>query len=360
VNIVLVTSSVTSGGAEKMIVGMANYWSEANSVTIIYFDEGRSYFDVDERVKLRRIDAPGFVVGVFSTLDRILSLRREIRSLAPDVLISFLGKINVISWIATRGLGVPLILSERNNPYLQPLRLSWRFLRSITYRMADKLVVPTTGLRDSLPIQIRRRAEVIPNWVEVDLLAAPPIKPVIIATGRLVHQKGFDLLLRAFRQIADECPGWRLIIHGEGVLLGELIELRDHLQLTDKVTFPGVTQRPQEWLGEGSIFVLSSRYEGFGNVLLEAMAAGLAVVSFNCPWGPSEIIDDGVDGILVPEGDITSLAQAMLRLITSPALRSKLGAAAHRNAHRLARSNVMPRWNNLLKSLCRRSMSSIE
>jgi glycosyltransferase involved in cell wall biosynthesis len=174
---------------------------------------------------------------------------------------------------------------------------------------------------------------------------------VFIAVGRLVEQKGFDLLLKAFGKIADDCPDWSLVIRGEGDRRGEIERLRDALNLRDRVQLPGITEKPGQWVDEGEIFVLSSRYESFGNVLTEAMVAGLPIVAFDCPWGPGEILTPDVDSILVPPEDVDALADAMSRLVRDVELRKHLGQKAQQNVRRFERSQIMKHWDKLVGEL---------
>ena len=141
------------------------------------------------------------------------------------------------------------------------------------------------------------------------------------------------------------------MIWGDGELRGELEALRDRLGLADRVQLPGVTERPGQWVDDASLFVLSSRYESFGNVVTEAMAAGLPVLVTDCPWGPGEIVRHDVDGWLVPPEDVAALAKGLDLLMGDDALRARLAAAALRNVRRFGRERVMALWDELVEGL---------
>jgi glycosyltransferase involved in cell wall biosynthesis len=175
--------------------------------------------------------------------------------------------------------------------------------------------------------------------------------PVIVAAGRLVAQKGFDLLVDAFAPIAARHPEWEVRIYGGGqdkAALQRQIEARG---VADQVRLMGSTRELGAALVQGSLFVLSSRWEGFGLVIVEAMSRGLPVVSFDCPRGPADIITDGRDGLLVPEQDTAALGAAMERLIDDPAARKAMGAAALERARDYDGDAIAARWSALLDEL---------
>ena len=359
-NITLVISGLTAGGAERIMISLANHWVEqGQAVTLITFGAGPPYYPLDDRVALRQLDLPSYGRplhrALTSTARRILGLRKAIRASRPDIVISFLGKINALTVMATRGLGVPVVVSERNNPNMQVFRPAWRWLRRRLYGLSAGLVTPSQGVLDTFPERLRRSGRVIPNPVDLppDFLASELTpratgSPRLIAVGRLEDQKGFDLLLEAYGKIAADFPDWTLTIRGEGNRRAEIERLRDQLGLADRVSLPGVTDRPGAWVDEGEIFVLSSRYESFGNVLTEAMVAGLPIVSFDCPFGPGEIIENEVDGLLVPPEDADALAEAMARMMKDADLRRRFGEKAQQNVRRFERSRIMERWDDLV------------
>jgi glycosyltransferase involved in cell wall biosynthesis len=194
---------------------------------------------------------------------------------------------------------------------------------------------------------------VIPNPVDLpaELTPRETGEPRLIAVGRLEDQKGFDLLLQAYSKIAGDFPDWTLTIRGEGNRRADIERLRDQLGLGERVSLPGLTDRPGAWVDEGEIFVLSSRYESFGNVLTEAMVAGLPIVSFDCPFGPGEIIENEVDGLLVPPEDADALAEAMARMMRDADLRRRFGQKAQQNVRRFERGQIMARWDDLVAEL---------
>jgi glycosyltransferase involved in cell wall biosynthesis len=354
----LVISSLGPGGAERVIIALANHWAaRGRTVTLLTFapPAARPYYALDPRVTLRQLDAMPSerrLHAIRQSLRRLFVLRRALRALEPDVVISFLAKINIITVLATRGLDVGVIVSERNNPVRQPMNPVWAWLRDRLYGLADRLVTPSQGVLSALPAALRCRGRVIPNPVD----PPPPsrraaVSRTLVAVGRLHHQKGFDLLLPAFARVARDHPDWRLVIWGDGYLRAPLEALRDRLGLADRVQLPGLTERPGQWADDAALFVLSSRYESFGNVVTEAMAAGLPVIAADCPWGPGEIVRHGVDGWLVPPEDVAALAAGLDLLMGDAALRARLAAAARRNVRRFDRENVMAMWDDLVDGL---------
>ncbi len=176
---------------------------------------------------------------------------------------------------------------------------------------------------------------------------------IVVAAGRLYAQKGFDLLIPAFEWVARAHPDWRLRIYGTGPKKAELQELIDQRQLGDNVFLMGRSDHLDQELAKASIFVLSSRFEGLPMVMIEAMTHALAIVSFDCPTGPGDVITHGSDGLLVAPEDAGGLAEAMNRLVEDAELRRRLGAEARRTVRRYSPDEVMPAWESLFTELLR-------
>jgi glycosyltransferase involved in cell wall biosynthesis len=172
--------------------------------------------------------------------------------------------------------------------------------------------------------------------------------PTIVAMGRLNYQKGFDLLIEAFARVAPRHPDWNLLILGEGEQREALERQTRALRLEGRISLPGFVQDPHKVLAQSEIFVLSSRWEGFALALAEAMAAGLPVISFDCPSGPSEYIDHGESGILVQPENPSALANALEGLVSDPETRHHLATRAQQNVARFQPAKILDQWEALL------------
>jgi len=219
--------------------------------------------------------------------------------------------------------------------------------------MASAVVVQSKGAMNYFPPAVQARSRIIPNPVlkpsiNKDRAIIKAAEPLMVAMGRMVPVKGFDLLLKAFAQVKDNHKRWNLIILGEGSLRQELESLRDNLGLGSRVLMPGRVSNPYEYLAGADLFVMSSRYEGFPNALCEAMASGLAVISTDCPSGPREIIRPGIDGLLVANQDIAALASGMDSLMSNDIERKRFASRATEVTERFAVDRVMRLWEETL------------
>jgi glycosyltransferase involved in cell wall biosynthesis len=179
--------------------------------------------------------------------------------------------------------------------------------------------------------------------------------PVIVAAGRLSKQKGYSYLIRAVAILNAARIPCRLIILGEGSEKKGLQDLATELGIADKVEFPGFRKNPYRYMANATLFVLSSLYEGFPNVLLEALALGVPSVATRCPTGPAELITDGVDGLLVPPADAEVLAKAMRRLLLDEALRKRLGEAGRKRAGDFAADRIVRQYEDAIEQACAES-----
>ena len=362
--VTLVIFSLRGGGAERVITLMANHWAAKGwRITLITYDDGSEdpAYRVDPAVIRRPLAIEGRSSNLAHTavanLNRIVVIRRAIRQSHPEIVISFLDRVNVRTILACCGLSVPVVVSERIDPAYHRIGRTWSILRRFTYRRASCVVAQTERALAYFSRATQRKGYVVPNPISRSVggrrLESGKRGKVVVAMGRLAHQKGFDRLLRAFSKIAKKHPGWSLVIWGEGPARRELEELRDQLELQGRVDLPGWTADPFREMRRGGLFVLSSRYEGFAMVLLEAMACGLPVISFDCPSGAREIVRHGVDGVLVPPGDVHALAIAMDRLLDDDAERNRLGGRAVEVSTRFGEDNVMRMWESVLRDVCR-------
>lgn len=362
-HVMLVISSLAPGGAERVITMLANRWVERGvRVSLVTLDSpGNDFYRT--RPEVRRIGlgllrpSGNVLMSACNLLRRMVGLRATVRELDPDVVVSFIDKTNILTVAATRWLRCGVVISERVDPRYYDAGPVLRLVRGIVYPWADAVVMQTENLRTWAEQHARNpdKVFVVPNPVDAPDCPARPQDAardredgMIMAMGRLDRQKGFDMLLQAFQRCAGEFPGWKLTILGEGHERPALERLVGSLGLAGRVSMPGRVPAPIPMLCAADIFVLSSRFEGFPNALLEAMAAGCPCISFDCPSGPADIIHHGEDGLLVSAGDLGGLAVALRRLMSDASERQRLGEAATGVRTRFSIDEVVSMWDNVL------------
>ena len=361
-SLVIVISSLATGGAQRVVVSMAEWWaSKGHRVVIVTIDDIKSdrykLPDTVERVALDMMFPTKGSQTVTANLRRIKGLRRAFMQAQTNAIVSFEHTTNVLALLASRALHIPVAISERVDPREVPLKWPWEMLRRVMYPKTNALVVQTDDVRAWAERFVDRSAVVtIPNPAPVAPVARKrpgraTSRRTVVGLGRLTHQKGFDLLIRAFATVSSRNPDWSLVIYGDGEERPRLEVLIEELGLSSFVRLPGMTDDPIAALLSGDLFVMPSRFEGFPNVLLEAMACGLPVIASDCRSGPKEIIRNEVDGILVPAEDSMALAAAMHRLMNNKHEQAELGKRAQEVTERFGIDKIMSKWDNVLLHL---------
>jgi GalNAc-alpha-(1->4)-GalNAc-alpha-(1->3)-diNAcBac-PP-undecaprenol alpha-1,4-N-acetyl-D-galactosaminyltransferase len=362
-----VISSLGIGGAERSAVTLAGMFAEEqHEVEILTFEpEGTAAgvapdgLPLAPGITVRRLDLTGesgsWRRALAANWRRLSVLRGAIADVSPALVISFVHVTNVLTVLALLGTRLPVVVCEESEPSASPRSRIWRLLRWVTYPLAKRLVVHSRGASRWFARLPLIRARVIPNAVSVPEAARdqkPAARePLVLAVGRLGLEKGFDMLIPAFARATADRPEWRLLILGEGAERTNLETAVAELNLAPRVSLPGICSDPWPVYRRAAIFASSSRHEGFGIALCEAMAAGCAVIATDCPSGPREIVTDGVDGLIAHAGSVDAMARALRRLIEDRGLRTRLAANAPRVAERFRPATVKREWLALLGEL---------
>ena len=365
-----------AGGVERVLTLKANYFAEhfGYDITII-LTEGKDkplFYPLSDRIKIVNLDVNfeelwtcSFVKKVFVYLSkqRIFKKRltAELMRIRPDITVSLLRReINFINDIKDGSKKIGELHVNRANyrnfedcdaNFIKNLFAKF-WMRSLVshLKQLDKFIVLTE--EDKASWTELSNVEVIPDPLAFDVAEVSPLKAKrVIAVGRYVYQKGFDLLLQAWAKIEKQFPDWELAIYGMGDR-SPYDNLAKQLGVDmNRCHLNGSTQNIRKEYLESSLFVFSSRFEGFGMVLIEAMACGLPVVSFDCPCGPKDIVSHDEDGLLVPSGDIEKLANAMSQLMDSYELRHQMAKNAIGNVRRFQIDEIADRWQLLFEDV---------
>lgn len=392
--VLLLLSSLHGGGAERVAVQLLDgldparfdvrmgllratgpYLAGADAARIVVAPDGDRRFDFDgANAALYR---PGPLLGTAFAAPR--AYRAMIEEFRPDVVLSFLKGTNLIvwralarldrvqrpRWIAREGNNLLAVIEEET-----PGPLAAQAVRALTaraYRKADRVLTLSEGSAGVIAGQLRldpARVAWIPNPVDLALvrrcaqepLANQPPRPFVLTVGRLEHQKGHDLLLRAFAA-SGAAASHDLVILGEGSLGIELRALAQRLAISRQVRFAGFVANPFAWMAKCDLFVLPSRWEGFGSALAEAMAAGAPVLATDCNYGPREIVAHGASGWLVPVGDEAALGAAMTRLLADADTRKRLAAGGQDSAERYASPTILERYARLIEDVAAKKVT---
>lgn len=357
--------SLASGGAERVHINLAHgFIRNGWEITfVLQKAKGSLLYHVPEGARVVSLDASG-------TFGALLPLKRYLKQHKPDILLSNLGHNNIVAVWATMlaQSGTRLITTQHNTLSAESRSHgTWRFrilpfLTRIFLRRADAIVAVSNGVADDLAYTAalsRKRIQVIYNPIitedfQLRMQETPEhpwltekVLPVLLGVGRLSKQKDFYTLISAFAIVIPQKP-CRLIIAGEGQLLEALRVHAASLGVEQHISFTGFVPNVIPLIRHADLLVMSSRHEGFGNVLVESMACGTPIVSTNCPHGPAEILENGRYGELVPVGNASAMAEAIIRSLNIPRPAEQL---QHR-AKLYSVSNSSKDYLNLFNRLC--------
>jgi len=363
--ITLVISTLSCGGAERVLVSLAKGFIDSrHDVTVVTLsNKDTDFYQLPPECSRLALGIMGESTGLFeavrSNTKRVAVIRKAIQSTAPDIVISFLRITNITTILALLGTKCPLIVTEHNDIRVFSYGTLWETLRRLTYPFCSLVVSVSKGVDDGFATLPKSKRAVIYNPILVrddgvnDELPTEvdPNKNWLVSMGRLTEQKGFDLLLQAFHEIASKYPNWQLLILGKGELREPLEQMKDDFGLSGQVVFTGALSNPFSVLKSAKLFVMASRNEGFPMAHGEALACGLPVIATDCPSGPSEMIRNNIDGLLVPNQDVTALVAAMESLMSDEPKRQNLAAKAPEVLGRFGLEAIVAEWETLMYKL---------
>jgi glycosyltransferase involved in cell wall biosynthesis len=364
IKLLYITNGINgAGGLERVLSVKASYLADHYDyeVTILTLNETHpnSFYNFSPKVKLMSIDLFGSSIKYF--FKYIKEIKRVVRDVNPDI-------ISVCD-DGLKGFFIPTLLKRNKIPIIYERHVSKEIEIQNNYSFLTKVIIKVKWkLMDVLAISFSKFVVLtngnINEWKDLKniMVIANPLSffpqksssltnKKVIAVGKQSYQKGYDLLIKAWAKVSFKFPEWQLEIYGKKESKYELEKLADNLNIRTTVTFFDPEKDIQEKYLEASIYVMSSRYEGFGMVLIEAMACGVPCVSFDCNYGPSDIIQCGVDGLIVENGNCNKMSEAIIALIENENLRIEMGKKAKVNVKRFLPENIAQEWDVLFKKL---------
>lgn len=332
---VLISDSLSSGGAQRAASIFASGIAERGyEVHLVLYERVEQEYPISPRVRLHLLPKRNGESRIRYYAHKLLSIRRLIIDLNPDIIIPFLPDQANHFFLASRFTNIPFISTVRNNPYLYPESKQMRMLGKLVALLSTGIFLQTEEQAGFFPAYARGKTFVVPNPVSNELFHRDyqyreELKE-ISSFGRLSPQKNQRLLIQAFASVHKTYPSIRLNLYGAGEEEPRLRDLASELGIPEAVCFRGRVSNVADALLASDLFVLSSDYEGMPNALMEAMAVGLPCISTNCPTGPKDLIEHRKDGLLVECNDVNQLAAAITYCIENPRFCQRMGKEARR------------------------------
>ena len=347
--IVFLMSSLTMGGAERVAVSLANWIvnNTEDNVTFMKFDQKEPAYEIDKKIKVVSLTLTKND-RLYNIIKRFEFCKKEFKKINPDIIFAMFNKEQLYA-LYTKPKNAILIGSERCN--INKLNTFKRFLSKYCSNKCDGFIFQTERVKTYYPKKVQNFSEVIYNTISNNkaIEASKQNRSknnTITAMGRLNIQKGFDILIKSFKKVKNEFPDYKLLIFGEGEERGNLQFLINSLELADDVILCGNDKDAIFKIAESKVFVLSSRFEGMPNALIEAMATGTACISTDCDFGPREIIDNRKNGLLIPVDDDKLLTEKILFLLQNDKEREKIENEAKLIQNMLDSSIIFNKYYN--------------
>lgn len=346
--------SLSRGGAERVMVNLARFFVAQNyAVYLVTKEKEEPEYEVPSGVTRLLADitkseeSSSRCINLFK---RVSKLRKIWKEIEPDIIVSFIRKNNLMAISSSRGLKIPVLVGIRSNPARELQGKIFKPLSLFMFRFADGIIVQTTQGKEFMPGYLRKKTTIMPNSLSsqfVDRKIPENRRKEIAVVGRIDDNKNQRMVVEVFAGIREQYPDWSLHLYGDGGLYRKLCEEYSN----EQIVFHGHTTAVEKYVEESAIFVLPSKQEGMPNALIEAMALGVACISTDCPCGgPADLIEDGVNGILIPVDDAVQLKSKLIELMEDDKLRETLGKNAKKIVVELNPTVVNEKWKNYIES----------
>ncbi len=362
--VAMLAGALNKGGTERVIVNLADFLAKSgHQVVLVTQYQKENEYALNGNIKRIISD----ITPEETTGNRVINFCRRFRKLRsiwktekPDVILSFIGKNNLMALITSCCLPISTAVSVRGDPqaeyYTRLLRWAARYL----FRYADGVVLQTAASRLFFPAAVRKKVKVLKNPVSPSFFRPRyegERERTIVAVGRVDENKNHRMLMAAFAGLADDFPQYKLYIYGEGNLRSTLLDTAKEMGLAERILLPGSSDHIPELIYKASLFVLTSDTEGVPNTLLEAMLSGLTVMATDCPCGgPAELIRHGINGLLTPVRDMEKLKDNMRYVLDNPREAAAMGIEAARLQDVYDPDRIGKEWEQYLSKLCHASL----
>lgn len=348
--------SLSAGGAERVVVSLANKFIEKFEVFVIVLNKTETVYSVDKEVTIiylqeKYLPSSSLFEAIKSNFVYVKKICKTVKTNQIDILIGFTTSVNILTIISSMFLNKPNLISERNNPEVYVPNTLWRVLRNILYPFTNGLIVQTELIKRFYQKSIQEnKIKIIPNPIDEIILSNRSEyyerENIILTVGRLDTNKNQRLLIEAFANL--NVGNWKLIIVGDGVLREEYEKLTASLSIADKVDFVGNVNNISDFYNKAKIFVFTSQSEGFPNALLEAMSFGIPCISTDCPSGPSEIIKNNKNGYLIEVNNRKQLENRLTSLMNNSELCMDFSSKALQSNTKFKIDEIYKQWETLI------------
>lgn len=345
-----VTNALSGGGAERVMTVIANYLVEKGyEVGFLLLGEANNQYSLNEKIQIHVFQKK----KKGDALGQIQFIRKHMVTHPQAVFVSFYTHQNMYTILASMGLRVRVIVSERNDPRESVHGKILHYAREKLYAspLCSHIVFQTKGARDYFPKKIQKKSSIIANPIVANL-PEPFIgtrKKTVVSFGRLEAQKNYSMLINAFARFRELYPDYKLILYGKGSLEAELRNQSKELGISNSVEFAGFQKNIHDLILDAGMFVLPSDYEGLSNSMLEAMAIGLPVICTDCPpGGAREYISHGINGLLVPIKDVDKMYEALCQMASNTSVANSMGRCAAKVRYDLETNKICNRWEEVL------------